>query len=274
MRSGLELEGGELEDRAHALLHASRLAAQTGRRDEHVSLSVAAEAAFVRLGDLRNQVQVVQERATYATNAGELECAVRESRRALDLAFELRDPWSQRVTGEVHAMALVERAAAAGSIEPELVDRVRELFEPAVRAARADPTSIVSFGAIGNLAWSMLRLRRFQESLDLAQEAVRLPAWRDLPLDHSTLLFLNAAVVAAALGQHGESARLAAPAAHWFETSGEALQEGEQAELDAVAAVARAALGHDEYERAVREGSALTRDQAAELVLSLSASPG
>jgi len=168
----------------------------------------------------------------------------REAQRALDLAQAAGD---QRGALR-HRLCLVDAALMAGddaqaiALGHEVVAQLGELDAPSLLAT-----------ALLNLCAAQLR------SGDVA--GARHSAARSLPLawQHEQAGFLvdHLALLAARQGQHEAAAQLAAWSDVWYPAQGHQREANEVRALEQAAAMAREALGAQQWARAVAQGGAL-----------------
>jgi non-specific serine/threonine protein kinase len=271
VRTALALPGGDRSDRAHALLHASRLAGELGSPEEHLAWSTSAEAAFAQLDDVRGLWQVVQERGTYAIIHGDPARAVREAERAVEIARRAQAQDMEMLATTVLASAVGHEQLARERPDRDALGRARGLYVTAAEWARSDPTRLERMSIIVNFAWFLELVGEYDEALATAQEALRLALRECISAERLANSVLLIACLAARVGAPRESARLAGFVQVFLERQGAGIHPDDARSLAESEALARAALGDAAYERAVSDGEQLTFDDALALSLEVRA---
>ena len=168
------------------------------------------------------------------------------------------------------AWALLGRALVEN--ERSAAERSRALF-----AARADAsaagTLVEQAASLNNLAYSLFVLGAYAEGIATGQRALgrllELEATLETETGWVSDSLFTIGISLCGRGDAGSGISLVSAARRMYREDGIAEWALEQAVLGRIAASARAALGDEGYETAVRSGEARSREHAIELALSV-----
>jgi predicted ATPase/class 3 adenylate cyclase len=267
-KAALGLRGGETEDRAHALVEVALFAGELGEIDEARAMLTEAEALFASLEDAGGLADAGIRRAYLESTLGNPREAISIAERALELALQVGDDdRAMRARGQL-AHGLMVAGFATDPPDREAFERALEIHIAGLDELRgvASPQQIAN--ELNNLGVTLYLLERNAEALWRIQQAIRLAIETGPP--DSRFLF-NAGFVAGGLGQSRTGVRLSALGRRELENQGFMVQAIDRRLLDELEARARAALGDEGYETAVRAGEAMTLDEGVELALSVEA---
>jgi predicted ATPase len=279
--ASLALPGGSREDRAWALVGTARVASLMGEFARARSWLDEADALFEELGDGHGSADALGARGEVELRAGNYDRAAELAERlaALGRALDDADPAAAATTrtpSEAESMlawALLGRAVEEN--DRAAAERSRVLFAAAADAAADSGRLVEQAWWLHDLAFSLFVLDTYSESIATAQRALR------KLLEMEATLGTTAGVVWDCLftiglslcgsGDAGTGIGLVSAARRVYRESGVAVAEEPltQTVLDRIEQSARAGLGDEGYEAAVRSGEALARDEAIELGLSI-----
>ena len=267
-RASLELLGGAGEDRAYALMGTAALAGELGDTDSARRLYAEAEMLFAQLGDARGLAFASARRAYSEFILGDFEKAVALAERAVDIARELGDARLESVSKGQLGLVLIGAAVDEFPFDRDAADRSRVLCEARVHDLADQGLSLAEASALRNLGLSLYILGEIGDSIAATQRSLALRL--ELGDRVSGDLF-NLGLAFAASGEHALGVKLVSAAQRQELEQEVALQALDRALHARFVADACAALGDDAYQDAVKEGEAMTVDQAVELALSLTA---
>jgi tetratricopeptide (TPR) repeat protein len=278
--ASLALPGGAREDRAWALVRTARIAEVTGEFARARIWLDEAEALFDELGDGHGSADAIGARCVVELSTGNYDRAVELAERlaALGQALDEADPATAaartRAPTEAEwtlAWALLGRAFDEN--DRAAAERSRAIFAARADAAAASGTLAEQASWLDDLAWSLFVLEAYSESIESAQRALRKLLELEATLETETVRVSNSlftiGISSCGKGDAGSGISLISAARRMFREYGMAEEILTQTVLGRIEKSARAALGDDEYETAVRSGEAMSRGEAIELALSV-----
>jgi len=278
--ASLALPGGGREDRAWALVRTARVATVTGEFARARSWLDEADALFQDLGDGHGSADAIGARCVIELSTGNYDRAVELAERLAALAQFLddADPAAAaartRTPSEAEwtlAWALLGRALEEN--DRAAAERSRAIFAARADAAAATGTLVEQASQLHDLALSLFALEAYSESIATGQRALR----KLLELE-STLeteggwvpdSLFTIGISSCGKGDVGSGISLVSAARRMYREDGVAEETYTQSVLGRIEKSARAVLGDEGYETAVRGGEALARDEAIELALSV-----
>jgi predicted ATPase/class 3 adenylate cyclase len=268
--ASLALPGGPEEHRAYALVRTASFAMQLGESGPARDMLSQAEAVFEGLGDARGLADAIGWRAygeSLTGNAGDV-IALAERLAAIGEALDDSDiaSWA----GNFLALAYFDRAIAEG--DRESAERVRVLMEAEVRYMAVSGSSIHHAGALSNLSLAFFALAEYSESIATAQRAFRATPEVDASRQSTDTLFVMGLSLCGS-GDFGRGIALLTAALREYREAGIVQEAWAPQILERFEASARAALGDEGYDAAVRAGEGLSRDEAIELALRVTTGP-
>ena len=262
--ASLALPGATKEDRAYALVRTASCAdALVGEYETARALLSEAEKLFEELRDHRGLADAIAWRANVESRYGNYEDTAALGERLATIGEALDDPditqWAQNFFG----LALFGRAVVDGDRDAAQRNRVRA--EARVAYDSESDSSFERAASLGDLAFALFAVGEYPESIATAQRSLR-----ETHVEGTTF------VVGLSLcgrGDFGRGVTLIAAARRQLREDSLTEDAWVAPVLERIEIAARAALGDDAYEAAVRAGEALTRDEAIELALSPIDSP-
>jgi predicted ATPase len=268
-REALALPGGDAPDRAWALLQASRIAFDLGRRAEYRSFSAASEAIFTEMGDIRGLWQVVQERAHYETVLGNHADAIRAGERAVGLARTEADREHEMIATAELAEAMLESELDRAAPDQEVLAQAQAMYQTVVAWATSEASGLLESHFMLNFGWLLCRIGEYGAALEHMQAGIRIGLRERVPWRLLKSYLLEVGLIASALGHQRVTVELIAFARVEFEREGEEPEPVELRLLVEARRLARTTLGDEEFEQAGRRGEQLTPEQAVELALGI-----
>lgn len=270
--ASLALPGGTREDSAYALVRTASVASLLGEAAHGRSLLDEADALFEQIADEHGSADAVASRCDVETRTGNYDEAVALAERLTANAANQADPALGSLAERLLAWALLARAL--GEDDREAAERSRALL--AARADRVAESSTLTMQAamLGNLALSLFALEDYSESAATGKRALakRLEMEETLQIETTMVADPISAVGLSVCGS-GDfrvGISLVSFARRQWRDDAVAEEAYTKAVLARIEKNARAALGDEGYDAAVRAGEALTREQAIELTLSVS----
>ncbi len=276
--ASIELPGGTREDRAWALVRAARLANLTGDLTRARSLLDEADGLFEELEDGHGAADAIGARAVTELSTGNYDQAVElaEQLAALTQSLEEADPTAAAArtrnpteAQDVLAMALLGRALVED--DRASAERSRAFF-----AARADApagTLLEQASDLRDLAFSLFVLGAYSESIATGQRSLskllELEAALEMESGWLSDALFSIGLSLCGRGDAGSGTSLVSAARRMYREDGVAEEDFTQRALSRIEKSARATLGDEGYETAVRKGEAMARDEAIELALSV-----
>jgi predicted ATPase/class 3 adenylate cyclase len=276
--ASLALLGGAREDRAWALVRTARVATLAGDFARARSWLDEADALFEELGDGHGSADAIGARCVVELSTGNYDRAVELAERleALAQALDDADPAAAaagtRTPSEAAwtlAWALLGQALMEN--DRSAAERSRALF-----AARADAgaagTLVEQAASLNDLSRSLFVLEAYSEAIATGQRALGKLLELEDTLESETgwvsdSLF-TIGISLCGRGDAGSGISLVSAARRMYREDGVAEWAFEKAVLGRIEKSARAALGDEGYETAVRDGEGLSHDKAIELALS------
>lgn len=280
--SSLALPGGIPQDRAYALVRTARVASLMGDFARARSWLDEADALFDALADGEGSGATLFARCEVEGRSGNYDKVIELAERLAVLRQSLDDADPEaaaartRTTSEAElalAWALLGRAVEKN--DREAAERSWEILAAGADAAAASGTLVEQAFCLSDLSLSLFVLEAYSESIATGQRALEL--LRELEARDETQIgvvwdcLVNIGLSQCGRGDAASGMSLISAAVRVYHVSGVGVTEEPffQALLGRVEKDARAALGDEGYEAAVRGGEALERDEAIELGLSV-----
>jgi len=278
--ASIALPGGSREDRAWALVRAARMANLTGDFARARSSLDEADVLFEELGDGHGAADAIGARAVTELSTGNYDKAVELAERlaALTQSLEEADPAAAaaRTRAPSEAQDVLAWALLGRALEEN--DRATAEWSRAFFAARADApagTLLERAFLLRDLAFSLFVLEAHSECIGVGQRALsellELEATLNMELGWMADALLNIGLGLCGRGDAGSGTSLLSAARRMYREDGVGDEALTQTALSRVEKSARVALGDEGYETAVRSGEAMSRDEAIELALSVTA---
>jgi predicted ATPase len=272
--ASLALPGATKPDRAYALVRAAYGGYALGELGEARQLLTEAEALFDELGDQRGLAEALRWRSAVEDTGGDYVLAAGFAERVIGIGEAIGDDDIAVMGTNYLWYPLFTRAVVDG--DREAAEQSRVLAEANVRyeADKTDSSSLERAATLSALAGSLFALGEYAESITTAQRALR-----DVPIETGGVLMTTVLVVglsACAGGRPGLGLQLVASALKHNLDEGIAEEGSLAIAVERVERQARAELGEESYEAALREGEALSASETIELALmpiQLSATP-
>jgi predicted ATPase/class 3 adenylate cyclase len=276
--ASLALLGGAREDRAWALVRTARVATLAGDFARARSWLDEADALFEELGDGHGSADAIGARCVVELSTGNYDRAVELAERlaALAQALDDADPAAAaagtRTPSEAAwtlAWALMGQALMEN--DRSAAERSRALFTARADAGAAG-TLVEQAASLNDLSRSLFVLEAYSEATATGQRALGKLLELEDTLESETgwvsdSLF-TIGISLCGRGDAGSGIRLVSAARRMYREDGVAEWAFEKAVLGRIEKSARAALGDEGYETAVRDGEGLSHDEAIELALS------
>ena len=266
--ASLALPGGAEEDRAYALVRTATFADGSGEFDSARALLSEAESMFEHLGDARGLADATAWRSDVEYRTGNYGAALAHAERLAGLGEEIGDAdlasWAESFLGQ----ALLGRAVAGG--DREAAERNYVLWLGQVQYAASFDSALDRAMVRANLAFSLFALEEYAKSIETAQRALR----EMLEIGATTVADTQDPVFVVGLSECGSGnfdlgITLVSAAVRLYHENGFVLESWTPSVLERFESNARATLGNDAHDAAVRSGEALSRDEAIELALSV-----
>jgi predicted ATPase len=281
--ASVALPGGTQTDRAYALVSAASTSGLVGDFDRAGVLLDEAESLFEELGDTDGMASVIGVRSSNAERSGNYDEVLTFVERLTALSDSLGDDAAAatakaRMASEANAMltgALMARAVLQD--DRSAAERCREIF--AAEAAAAASRGLMEQAIwLSELGMSLFLLGSYSESIATTKRSleklVELEAANDTKLAQAWDCLFDIGLSLCETGDPATGISLMSGTRQMWRLAGVGIAEQPQvrALIDRAEQSARAALGDDGYEAAVKAGEALTRDDA--MALGLSIEPG
>jgi tetratricopeptide (TPR) repeat protein len=276
--ASISLPGGTRDDRAWALVRTARMANLTGDFARARSLLDEADVLFTELGDGHGSADAMGARAMTELSTGNYDQAVAlaEQLAALTQSLAEADPAAAAArtrtpseAEDVRALALLGRALEED--DRTSAERSWELY--AARAAASEGTLLEQASDLRDLAFSLFVLKAYSEGIETGQRALskllELEATLETESGWLTDALFMIGLSSCGRGEAGSGISLVSAARRMYREDGIAEEAFTQAALGRIEKSARAALGDDGYETAVRRGEAMSRDEVVDLGLSI-----
>jgi predicted ATPase/class 3 adenylate cyclase len=266
--ASLALSGGTEEDRAYALVRTATFADGSGEFDSARDLLSEAESMFKHLGDARGLADATAWQSDVEYRTGNYGDALAHAERLATLAEDIDDTglasWAERFVGQ----ALLGRAIADG--DRLAAERNHVLWLGQVQYAASLDSALDRAMVRANLAFSLFALEEYAKSIEAAQNALR----EMLEIGATAVADAQDPVFVVGLAECGSGnfdlgITLVSAAVRLFQENGLVLESWTPSVLERFESDARATLGDDAHDAAVRSGKALSRDEAIELALSV-----
>lgn len=280
--ASVALPGGTRQDRAYALVRTARVASLMGDSPRARSWLDEADGLFEELGDGDGSAVAIGARCEVEGRAGNYDKVIELAERLAVLAQTLDDTDPAAAAARTRAQSEAELALAWALLgraveedDREAAERGREILAAGAHDVAASGTLVEQAAWLGDLALSLFVLEDYSESIATAQRALR--KFRDMEARDETQIGMvwdclyTIGLSQCGRGDAGSGMSLVSAAHRMWRVSGVAVAEEpfSQALRGPVEKDARAALGDEGYEAAVRSGEALTRDEAIALGLSI-----
>jgi predicted ATPase/class 3 adenylate cyclase len=276
--ASLALLGGAREDRAWALVRTARVATLAGDFARARSWLDEADALFEELGDGHGSADAIGARCVVELSTGNYDRAgeLAERLAALAQALDDADPAAAaagtRTPSEAAwtlAWALLGQALMEN--DRSAAERSRALFTARADAGAAG-TLVEQAASLNDLSRSLFVLEAYSEAIATGQRALGKLLELEDTLESETgwvsdSLF-TIGISLCGRGDAGSGISLVSAARRMYREDGVAEWAFEKAVLGRIEKSARAALGDEGYETAVRDGEGLSHDKAIELALS------
>jgi predicted ATPase/class 3 adenylate cyclase len=274
--ASIALPGGAREDRAWALVRTARIAAITGEFDQARSWIEEADVLLEELEDLHGSADALGARCVVELSSGNFDQAFELAEQLAALARVLPDADRAGAESEAQwalANALLGRAVVDN--DRSSAERSRGFFAASADAAAGGPL-YEQAGSLDNLAYCLFVLGEYSDGIAAAQRALRklleLEATVASQTDAVSESLLTIGSALCGTGEADMGVKLVSAARRMNRENGVAEWALGRLVLDRIETNARAALGDEGYEAAARRGQALTREEAIELALDVSAS--
>jgi predicted ATPase len=277
--ASIALPGGAREDRAWALVRTARLAIHTGDFARARRWLDEADALFEELGDGHGAADALGARCVVEVSIGNYDLAVglAERLRALGQALDDADPAAAaarpRTPSEAEqtlAWALLGRALEED--DHSAAERSRALLSAMAEAAAAG-TVLEQAASLNSLALSLYVLGAHSDGIATGQRALgkllELEAILEAESGWVSDSLFAIGISLCGRGDAKNGVRLVSAARRMYREDGIAEWTIEQAIVGRIEKSARAVLGDEGYEAAVRSGEGMPRDDAIELAVSI-----
>ena len=276
--ASLALLGGTREDRAWALVRTARVATLAGDFARARSWLDEADALFEELGDGHGSADAIGARCVVELSTGNYDRAVELAERLAALAQALDDADPAAAAAGTRTPSEAAWTLAWALLGQALMENDRSAAERsrALFAARADAgaagTLVEQAASLNDLSRSLFVLEAYSEATATGQRALGKLLELEDTLESETgwvsdSLF-TIGISLCGRGDAGSGIRLVSAARRMYREDGVAEWAFEKAVLGRIEKSARAALGDEGYETAVRDGEGLSHDEAIELALS------
>jgi len=276
--ASLALLGGGREDRAWALVRTARVATLAGDFARARSWLDEADALFEELGDGHGSADAIGARCVVELSTGNYDRAVELAERLAALAQALDDADPAAAAAGTRTPSEAAWTLAWALLGQALMENDRSAAERsrALFAARADAgaagTLVEQAASLNDLSRSLFVLEAYSEATATGQRALGKLLELEDTLESETgwvsdSLF-TIGISLCGRGDAGSGISLVSAARRMYREDGVAEWAFEKAVLGRIEKSARAALGDEGYETAVRDGEGLSHDEAIELALS------
>jgi predicted ATPase/class 3 adenylate cyclase len=276
--ASLALLGGAREDRAWALVRTARVATLAGDFARARSWLDEADALFEELGDGHGSADAIGARCVVELSTGNYDRAVELAERLAALAQALDDADPAAAAAGTRTPSEAAWTLAWALLGQALMENDRSAAERsrALFAARADAgaagTLVEQAASLNDLSRSLFVLEAYSEAIATGQRALGKLLELEDTLESETgwvsdSLF-TIGISLCGRGDAGSGISLVSAARRMYREDGVAEWAFEKAVLGRIEKSARAALGDEGYETAVRDGEGLSHDKAIELALS------
>ncbi len=269
--ASLELPGAADDDRGYALVGAANFAVLLDGELESARRFLAqAEALFERIDDKVGLTEVLAVRSKIGEMVGDYTEAVTSAERMAELARELGNPdiarWADlKLAAALCARALEEGDLAAAEQSRALYEKVRGHFatlhagfEESAESALNDSLALVEL-AVGN----------YSESIAYSQRALLIA--RTVGVEHNPDQLLTLGLAAGAAGVPSVGVKLVSVAMRQYREDGFDVERWAHVQMKRFERSCREALGGEGYREAVRDGEAMSDEEAVQLALSVNA---
>src|SRR5262249_34938173 len=218
---------------------------------------------FQKLDDVVGLADATTWRSHLAAIAGEYDKAIAFAESLAEIAETLGDEHIASYSNLILSEALM--ALAVERDDPAAAQRSRELCEAELAELPKFESALHETALLKNMALVLVVLGAHSESIALGRRAMRRAleiGERHLPDQHLVL-----GVATGWRGNYREGVLLVAVALRQYEEEGIGVDRFQQTLMKRFERSARAALGDDDYEAAVRDGEALSDDEGIDLAL-------
>ncbi len=266
--ASLALPGGTEEDRAYALVRTATFADGSGEFDSARDLLSEAKSMFEHLEDARGLADATAWQSDVEYRSGNYGDALAHAERLAALGEDIGDAdlasWAERFLGQ----ALLGRAIADG--DREAAERNHSLWLGQLQYSASLDSALDRAMVRANLAFSLFALEEYAKSIETAQRALR----EMLEIGATAVADTQDPVFVVGLAEYGNGnfdlgITLVSAAVRLYHDNGFVLESWTPSVLERLEMKARASLGDDAHDAAVRAGEALSRDDAIDLALSV-----
>lgn len=280
--SSIALPGGTRQDRAYALVMTAYTASLVGDFARARTWLDEADSLFEQLDDKEGTAAVLRARGALAERLGNYDEVFELAERLAALSHTLDGDHLAAVATKTQVMsraswmlagALFGRAVVEN--DRDAAERHREISVAEADAAAASGTLMEQAAWLSELALSLFLIEAYPESIATGQDALRkileLEAASDTKIAPAWDCLFGIGLALCERGDVASGTRLVSATCQMWRVAGVGVAEqpSTRALRDRVEKSARAALGDDGYEAAVKAGEALTRDEAMALGLSI-----
>jgi predicted ATPase len=273
--ASIALPGGARADRAWALVRIARIADITGEFAQARSWLDEADVLLEELEDWHGSADALGARCVVELSTGNFDQALELAEQLAALARVLHDDDRAGAESEAEwalAWALLGRAVV--NDDRSSAERSRGLFAASADAAAGGPL-YEQAGSLQSLAYCLFLLGDYANGIATGQRALGKLLEPEATVESETQLMSECLyTVGCSLCGRSEAdigVELVSAARRMYREAGVADWALDREVLGRVEQLARAALGDDGYEAAVRRGEVLTREEAIELALNISA---
>lgn len=265
-RESLALRGGADVDRANALVRAAYFALHLGGELEAAGdLLSEAESLFTQLGDKMCLAEVLACRAARAAKVGDYDEAVEAAEKQGALARELGDADIARLAdlrlADVLSARAIEHKNRTDAARSRAIYKSHQQELPGL-ASRFEETIMYSHLALVEFA-----LGDYAETISLCRRG--LLAMLDLGVERTPNQLQVLGWAVSARGETALGVTLVSAALREYREDGMDIERWGHVQMERFERASRQALGDDGYEAAVREGEALSDQEASQLALSV-----
>jgi hypothetical protein len=273
--ASIALPGGARDDRAWALVRTARIAVITGEFAQARSWLDEADALLEQLEDWHGSADALGARCVVELSTGDFDQAFELAERLAALARVLDDVDRAGAESEAEwalAYALLGRALVDD--DRSLAERSRALFAASADAAAGWPLYDQA-GAQQNLAYCLFVLGDYSNGIATGLRALGKLVAPEATVESENQL-VSECLYAIGISLCGTSeadigVKLVSSVRRMYRENGVAEWALDREILRRVEKLARPALGDDGYETAVRRGEVMTREEAIELALKITA---
>jgi tetratricopeptide (TPR) repeat protein len=262
-RAAIALDGGSPINRARALERTAHTAMELREYSEAERFLEEADQLATYAGDSRVRYEVLNERSNLAARTGDYETAAIWAKRATQAVQELNSELLELRALRMELQIMRVRAMDQPNPDRAELKRCLAIAEDLYKRSRpAGLGNLIEY----ELASLYFGLGRYTESLRLEQHFLRV---QDSESRYTMFSLLYIAFHAARTGNHTQAVTLATAARTRWEQDGYEPDQEDSRNLAELETAARAALGSEAYEQAIRSGQNLPFTDALEQALAL-----